>query len=317
MSRYDPPSRGRRRPEFEPDGYAARPLPRRRSYQPHYARRVEDGSGSGGGRLAGLLLALAVAGLIVTHGLWQVTAPDAAGRILRTVLPPLTDLDQTLAANRDALREIAAGVPAEGQVTVPGLPVQVNLTRDEALTDDPTALRRTVLTHMSDTLYRDGSTAFRLPDAPETEPSLLSSQWALRGALTWLTAERHDALRIPRLAMIGATLILAALTLWLLEGPSRLLGPGASLIAGGVLAALMAGGAWATGLLFFGSGDVVDDVVRRVVRDGAMTVLIVAALFGGLGVVITVFGMVARRYDEMAPPASREPDPTTVRQRGE
>jgi hypothetical protein len=269
---------------------------------------MDDGAAGAGGRLTALLLALAVAALVVTQGLWQVTAPAPAGRILRAVLPALTDLDQTLMANREAIREIGAGRPEEG-VVVPGLPLRVEITPEQALNAEPAALRTVVLTRMSDALYQEGATAFRAPDALAPEPSLLSSQWALQTTLGLLTAERHASLRMPRMIAGILTLVLAGLTILLQEGPARLLSPGVGVLAGSIIAALMALGWWAVAFLLFSGEDVVDDVVRRVARDSAVTVALVAAFFAVLGLLVTLLGLLARRLDEMEPvaPAARAP----------
>lgn len=316
--RRRPPYPRRERDDVPPYGDAGRPFPQRRPHPARYSYNVDDSTTATGGRFAGVLLALAVAALVLTHALWQVTAPGPAGRIFRAVLPPLTDLDQTLAANRDAIREIGAGLPADGRMTVPGLPMRVELTRTEALSEDPAALRALVLTRMSETLYRQGVDAFRAPDAPPRTPSLLSSQWALRGTLNALTAERHAALRTPRLVAAALTLVLAALTIWLQEGPARLLAPGASVIIGALLAGLAALAARLFVFLFFGSEDVVDGVVRMVVRDAAMTVLFAAGPFLAFGVAVTGLGLLARRWDqaEPAPVPVRHRQPVR-RQRGE
>lgn len=311
-----PPPR-RRVPEAQPHGYAGRPLPVRRPYQSRYAGEMDDGAGAAGGRLAGMLLALAVAALVLTHGLWQVTAPGPAGRVLRSVLPQLTDLDQTLAANLNVLRELAAGQPPDGRVTVPGLPVPVQVTRDEA-ESDPAALRATVLRRMSESVYQQGPQAFRAPGSRAPDPTILSSQWALQRTLDSLTAGRHDALRFPRLAAIALTVLLAVLTIWLMEGPARLTGPGVSIIAGSILGGLFALGMRVFAILFYGEDEVGDAIVRLVARDTSTTLLYVAGSFLVFGVIVTVLGALARRWDQaqpsLAPVDRREALP---RRRGE
>lgn len=254
-------------------------------------------AGGSTGRVAGVLLALTVAALVIVQGLWQVTSPAAAQRILRAALPPITDLDQTLAANLNTLREEAFGVPADGSVPVRGLPIAVEVSGEEA-TADATTLRGVVLRRMAERVYTDGAEAFRAPDATAASPSLLSSQWTLQRTLNFLTAGNHDRLRTPRLAGIALTLVLSVLTLLLLEGPNRLIGPGVSLVTGGVVAGLAALVGWGIVLLLFGSDTVVDGVVRRVARDTSVTILVVAGAFGVLGLVLTVLGVAARRIDQ-------------------
>ena len=309
--RRPPPSRPSE--PAPPYGYAGRPLPARRPYHSRYAYEMDDGSAATGGRLAAVLLALATVALVLTHGLWQVTAPGPAGRVLRAVLPQLTDLDQTLAANRDALREVASGQPPDGRVTVPGLPVPVQVTREEAEAE-PAALRATVLRRMSDAVYAGGVDAFRAPEAARPSPTILTSQWALQTTINSLTAKRHDAIRFPRIAAGVLTLLLGALTIWLMEGPARLTGPGVSVIAGSVIGGLIALAMRLVAVLFYGEDEVADAIVRLVARATATTILYVAATFLAFGAVLTVLGALARRWDQaQAAPLPGRPAPAPMR----
>jgi hypothetical protein len=300
MTSEQRPPRTRRAPDDGVPPYVGRSLPPRRPYHQRYAYELDDGSGAAGGRLAAVLLAFAVAALIITHGLWQVTAPSPAGRLLRQVLPPLTDLDQTLAANLETLREVAAGQPPDGSVGVPGLPIPVQVTRDEA-ESDPAQLRVLVLRRMSDAVHQQGASAFRTPGVAASEPTLLSSQWALQRAINTLTAEYHDSLRIPRIVAGVATLLLFVVTVLLLEGPARLIGPGVSVIAGSVFGGLGGLSIRVVALLFYGEDDVSDAVIRLVARDISNTILFVAGTFLVFGVVLTVLGVLARRWDQPEP----------------
>jgi hypothetical protein len=282
-----------------PYGYAGRPMPPRRTYR-GYAHEADDVSTATGGRMAAVLLALAVGALVITHGLWQITAPAPAGRLLRTVLLPLTDLDQTLAANLENLREAASGQPPDGRVTVPGLPIAVQVTREEA-EGDPDALRSVVLRRMSDAVYEQGAAAFRAPGAEPPSPTILTSQWAVQRSFDFLTADQHASLRMPRLIALIATLVLAVLTIWLLEGPARLSGPGVSVIVGSVIGALFALGMRLVANLFYGEETVGDEIVRLVARGASTTVLVVAGTFFVFGVVLAVLGALAGRWDQAQP----------------
>ncbi len=295
-------------PDGTPYDYAGRPMPRR-PQRSRYAHEADDVSTATGGRMAAVLLALAVAALVITHGLWQITAPEPAGRLLRTVLLPLTDLDQTLAANLETLREVASGQPADGRVTVPGLPIAVEVTREET-ESEPDALRATVLHRMSDAMYDQGTNAFLAPGSSPPSPTILTSQWAVERSLVFLTADQHASLRLPRLIAAIATLVLAVLTVWLLEGPGRLTGPGVSVMAGSAIGALFAVGMRVASIVFYGEDAVGDAIVRMVARDTSTTILVVAGAFFVFGAVLTAMGVVAGRLDQAQPDmASRQRAP--------
>ena len=275
-------------------------MPVRRPYRPRYAHERGDDTGPGGAHFVAALLALAVAALVISHALWQVTAPGPAERVLRSVLPPLTDLDQTLTANLDGVRELARGQPPDGRVTVPGLPIPVQVTREEA-ESDPAALRAVVLRRMAEAAYVEGPAAFRAEGGTTPAPTILTSQWALQQALGFLTAGRHDAFALPRLAAIVATLTLAALAVWLFEGPARLSGPGVSLIAGSVIGAFVALLIRGVAIALYGEDEVGDAIVRLVARDTSMTMLYVALTFLAFGIIVSIVGAMARRWDQAQP----------------
>lgn len=282
-----------------PYDYASRPMPRRPA-RSRYANDADDVSTATGGRMAAVLLALAVAALVVTQGLWQVTAPQPAGRLLRSILLPLTDLDQTLAANLETLREVASGQPTDRPATVPGLPIAVEVSRDESVME-PDALRALVLQRMSDAAYERGTEAFRAPGAASPSPTILTSQWALARSLDFITAEQHAAFRLPRLIAAVATLVLAILTIWLLEGPARLTGPGVSMMVGSAIGAAFALGMRLASVVFYGEDAVGDAIVRLVARDTSTTILIVAGAFFFFGAILTIMGVVAARLDQAQP----------------
>ena len=286
-------------PDGTPYDYASRPLPRRTS-RSRYANDADDVSTATGGRMAAVLLALAVAALVVTQGLWQVTAPQPAGRLLRTILLPLTDLDQTLAANLETLREVASGQPPDGTVAVPGLPIAVEVTRDEA-TMEPDALRTLVLQRMSGAVYERGTEAFRAPGVAPPSPTILTSQWALERSLDFITANQHASFRLPRLIAAVATLILAILTIWLLEGPARLTGPGVSVMVGSAIGGAFALGMRLASVVFYGEDAVGDAIVRLVARDTSTTILVVAGAFFFFGAILTIMGVIAARLDQAQP----------------
>lgn len=303
----------------DPTGRPARPrfgdepISRRRAYAERYRYEREAESGSGG-RLTGFLLTLTIVVLTILQGLWLVTAPDASARAYSAVLPNLTDLDQTLAANAQTLREEAAGLPSDAEVPVRGLPIEVTLPRDTALNADATQIRDEVLAAMTAEVYAEGGSAFRAPDAPPGSPNLLSGQWMLHRAFGLLSDGAHDAVRTPRLIALGAAIIFGALTLLLLEGPARLMGPGVAVAVGAVLAALLSGGTLGAVMLLFSGDSVVDGVIRRVTRETIETVLVVAVILAVFGGAVALAGLLLGRMDRAASAAQplpvRPPAPT-------
>jgi hypothetical protein len=272
-----------------------RPVPpgSTRPLRPSYARTMRRGPEPGGtsaARAVGVLLTLLVAALVLTHGVAMASDRAAAERTLRSVLPALIDLDQALASHP---REIAAAADAgPDPVALPGLPLTVEVARADALAGGD-RLRAAAVADAASTLYQEGPSVFRAPDAEGSAvSSLFTSQWSVRRAFSLLTERTHERFGLARL--VAAVLTVAALLLFLLtlSRDRWLIGTGSVVLAGAIVSGLALVVArvfvW---FLASGGGAAASAVTSRIARDVLLTAGAVAGVAAASGVVMMLAGV--------------------------
>jgi len=146
----------------------------------------------------GAIAALALFVTIVALSARQATTPATATRLLAAGIASLTDIDATLEQDEDELREVAAASDGD-EVFVPGYPVAVPLTRQEALTLPRDELRRTILVRAANFVYLDGLDAF--DQTGDASVDLLSSEGQLKLVVDQISAGTHR--RAGRVALVA------------------------------------------------------------------------------------------------------------------
>ncbi len=255
-------------------------------------RSLADDDASGRVQMLGLLVILSISALLALHGLALATSAGNAGRTLRSILPPLTDLDQALAAHRDAVR---AQAPAGEPVAVPGVPLAIHIPAEVAAGEDAT-IHRVAADAMARAVRDEGASAFRADGTATGKPGLFSRQWTVERTLTLLTAGSHDRfVRLRTYALLPA-IVFGVLLAWasgLRRAPVSL---GSAVVFGAMLGVLFAllgrMAAWVVGS---GAGGVTAEIVGRVARDLSMTVIAVAVAAGAGGALAAVAGAVVVR----------------------
>jgi hypothetical protein len=237
-------------------------------------RRIEPG-GLGRTQLVGLLLVLATAAFVALHGLSLATSRDNALRSLRTLLPALTDLDQVLAVHEADLQAVAA----DGPVPVPGLPMSVQVSAD-AVRSGAAQVRRDALEQMALIVYRDGPSAFYVPDARAgNAPGLFTQLWSVRRSLGFFTESAHDRLAAWRLLAGIVALALVVVLALQVDGRRRVVAVSSAVAAGSALALIGAMlGRAAVWVLTSGDDDITAGVVARSAHVAALTIVAVAVI---------------------------------------
>lgn len=128
---------------------------------PDRDRFYDDGTTSGDGRRSfmAVLLALFVFILVVSVSCRQITSPEPARNMIEAGLVTLTDVDQLIADDGEALRELAANTN-EPVIALPGYPLDIILTRQEVLDSSDEELRQLILERSSGLVYAQGLEAF-------------------------------------------------------------------------------------------------------------------------------------------------------------
>ena len=178
--------------------------------------------------VAAFVLALFLTAFFLTLAAFQLTSDDTGQDILRRSVAISTDIDAVLPgieANLDA-------AAAEGDsltVTVPGFPIPVELTREEAATLRGVALRERILDDAAQRLYNDGGSAWAAGDVEaRRDVERVSTAGAIDYGLGFIRDDTNTVLLIIALLLAIIVVGLAGVLMVILPWDMRIL------IAGGV-----------------------------------------------------------------------------------
>ena len=142
--------------------------------------------------LVGVVLAVTLALLLLAVNALQLSSEGAGQRLLGRSVAVSTNIDAILPDLQAGLREEAQGGEVDA-VRVPAFPIPVELTRDEALSLEGTALRERILEEAAARLYQDGMSAWAAGDSEaEQDIELISVTGALQRGLGLVTAKSHN-----------------------------------------------------------------------------------------------------------------------------
>ena len=163
--------------------------------------------------LIAAFLVVALTLLLLAVNAVQLSSEGAGQRLLARSVAISTNIDVILPDLEGALREKAQEAE-EDPVRVPDFPIPVELSRNEALSLEGTALRERILDEAAARLYQDGMPAWAAGD-PKTEQDieLISVTGVLRRGLGLITARNHDRFVVAAAALgfLSAALGLALL----------------------------------------------------------------------------------------------------------
>lgn len=240
------------------------------------------------------LLGVAVFLLVGALSVRQVTEPDEARAVLRAGIVTLTDIDLLLAQYGDDLRQLAR-TTNEDTVAIPGYPLDVRLTRQEALQSTDADLRQMILDRSTEIVYRSGLGSF--DRTGDQSLSVFSGEGLLESLIGQLSETTHSRANIASVVLGALVVLLSLLALLRTSGYRRL----------GTLGAGFLGGALPGVLVFLGlrmltgaGGDDaftsdVREIVRRVIGVPLRNYVIVSLLGAGLAFSAIVLSLLSRR----------------------
>lgn len=172
------------------------------------------------------ILAAVLAAFLASVTAMQLTSEDTGARVLRRSVAVATDIDALLPRLQEQLRAQAESSNAE-TVQVPGFPLPVELTREEALTLEGDELRDRILDKAGDTLYDDGMSAWTATD-PDADRSIerLSSAGLLDRGLGLISGDRHTAFMVLAIVLGFIAVSLGVLLALALPWDGRLIALG-------------------------------------------------------------------------------------------
>jgi len=258
------------------------------------------------------LLAIATFLLVASISLWQAAYPGRATVILRNAVVATTEIDVVLREHLNELKHSAQSDQAD-LVSVPGYPVEVYFSRDEAMELDEPAIRDLLLRRSASVVYAEGLKAF--DRTGNQELGFFSVQGQMDLAITTLTADTH-AWASWAVAIFG--LVVAALAVAVLasaEGYSGFVKLGIAVAVGSGFGLFVAGCVW-MGAGWIGGNDpfVADlrDIVRSVLAILVRNYFVVTVAGGLVAVVGPLAGALARSANPDDDRACVEEPPTEL-----
>ncbi len=166
----------------------------------------------------------------------QVTAPGSAQHVLEDGIASITEVDLVLAEQLPAIRQVAA-TSDQPALALPGYPLPVQLSRDEAANLSTEDLRAVVLARSAAIVYTTGLGAF--DRTGHQSLSLLSAEGILRLATGQLSASNHS--RATKATLVLGVLLASLATLLMVsrDGYQRLGVLGFGLLVGAVPGTLL------------------------------------------------------------------------------
>lgn len=241
----------------------------------------------GGRTLYGVALAASVFLLVLSLSVRQATSEANARRLLEAGVATLTDVDQVVAERRDDLRRLATST-TQDSYAIPGYPLDVRLTRAEALSASNTEIRDALLSRSSALLYDRGLSAF--DRTGNQSLSAFSREGLTEFLVGQLSSETHSRASTAVLVFTGLTALAGIAVVLKNEGFARVRALGAS-VAGGALpgAALVFALQALVGQLW--SGDPFSDNLNNIISALLDVPLRNFLIVSGLGIVLTALGL--------------------------
>ncbi|HET9477646.1 MAG TPA: hypothetical protein VFP63_09175 [Dehalococcoidia bacterium] len=180
------------------------------------------------------LLAAVLAALFVLIAAVQLSSEESATKAHRRAVATLTEIDRLLPGIEAELKN--ADVPEGQTVPVPGFPIPVQLTADEAETLRGAALRERILDGAATLLYEDGMGSWSRADTNGVRRiERISAAGAVDTGLGLATDSRHSLFLAGAVVMGIVALVLAAgLMLAVRDWNLRLVALGSVIIAAGL-----------------------------------------------------------------------------------
>ena len=180
--------------------------------------------------VAAFVLAFFLAAFFLTLSAFELTSDDTGQDILRRSIAISTDIDAVLPGIETNLDALAT----EGDsptITVPGFPIPVELTREEAATLRGVPLRQRILDDAARLLYDDGGSAWAAGDLEaKREGERISTAGAIDYGFSFISDSTNTALLIVAVLLAIIVVGLAGVLMVVLPWDMRIL------VAGGIIA---------------------------------------------------------------------------------
>ncbi len=158
--------------------------------------------------LVGVLFFVTLCATLASLQLFQLTAEGPAKRALRRSVAALTEIDPLIDRNYDDLQQRAASAAPADQLQLREFPIDVPLSREQAMNASKQELRELLLQRSSDVMYDNGTAPLRSSASGKGSVGMFSIGGLTDHGLGFLRSRNHDILG-------GLTFVLAALSAFL------------------------------------------------------------------------------------------------------
>lgn len=251
------------------------------------------------------LLAIGVFLLGIAVSWKQATEPVPATNLIEAGIASLTEIDLVVDEYHEDLQRLAAANTSE-PIVVPGYPLEVTLSREEAATLTTDELRETLLARSSALVYRDGLHAFDRTGAQSLDR--FSSQGLLEMVVGQLSESSHQRASMAVWIFAAATALAALIVVLRDEGLMRVRNAGLGVLIGamaGVAAMFFA--RWAAGTI--GGDDAFSSELHRTSHTLFTLPLRNFAVLGFLGVFLVALGPMLGLLGRVVPAFAIQPQP--------
>ena len=189
---------------------------------------------------AGLVLFLSLLATFAALVLLQASAEGPAKDAHIRAVAALTEIDTLIDRHYEDLQVRADASPPGTMLQLNEYPIEVPLTREEALGISKPELRTLLLSRSADIMYDDGTSAMRAAEGADKVPRFTAAGVVDR-SLDLLRRDVHDAMQIVVYVLAAISLLLAVTLASLTRGFGRLGSVGVALLTSS-LVVLAAGG---------------------------------------------------------------------------
>jgi hypothetical protein len=179
----------------------------------------------------GFALFLALAALMVSLQLFQVTAEGPSKRTLRRSVAALTEIDPLIERNYDDLQQRAAAAAPGDTVQLKNFPIAIPLKPDEVEGQSKQQVRDLIIDRAADLMHAHGTEPLRVNPQSSSSVGLFTVGGITDTGLDFLRSRHHDLLGIVTFALAALCAFLGVTLAALCRGFGRLASVGGVVLA--------------------------------------------------------------------------------------
>jgi len=249
----------------------------------------------------GALFFLSMLALLVALPLFQVTSKGPAKQTLRRAVAALTEIDPLIDRDYADLQQRAGALPSGQTTQMRDFPIDVPLTRDEALGSSKQTLRDLLLDRSADIMYREGTEPLRATTGDRQHVGFFTIGGITDHGLGFLRSRNHDILAGVTFSLAALAAVLGVTLAALCRGFGRLAGVGGVVLLGAIpLAVAGIGARFYMRIVSTGDTEYIQKQFLEIGQAIAWIAIRDGLAFTVLGGVFLVTGVACARWNDRA-----------------